>query len=289
MPALEEGTAVHETNRPRVYRSTEQQLSPHASRLPSPRASWGARVLLPIAALVAACVTVPITGRQAFIPFDVQEDTPLGAEAYAEILSTEQVVTSGPQVKLVNDVMNRLVAASSEFDPGFEWEVQLLKADDVPNAFCLPGGKMAVYTGILPITKDEAGLAVVMGHEIGHALARHGAERMGQQLVQSGIVESVNLVRPDWSSYAEAGMLAADLFITRPWGRDQELEADHIGLILMARAGYDPRNATSFWERMSALGGGGTPQWLSTHPSGTTRIAELEALMPEALAIFEGR
>jgi predicted Zn-dependent protease len=275
------GTAVHETNHSRVYRSNDQR--------PSSRASWSARLLLPLAALVAACVTVPITGRQAFIPFTVEEDTPLGAEAYAEILSTEQEVTSGPQVKLVNDVMNRLVAASAEFDPGFEWQVKLLKADDVPNAFCLPGGKMAVYTGILPITQDEAGLAVVMGHEIGHALARHGAERMGQQLVQAGIVESVNLVRPDWGQYAEAGLLAADLLVTRPWGRDQELEADHIGLILMARAGYDPRNATSFWQRMSALGGGDTPQWLSTHPSNATRIAQLDARMPEAMAIFEAR
>jgi len=253
------------------------------------RPSLRARLLLPIAALLAACVTVPITGRQAFIPFAVEEDTPLGAQAYEEILASETVVTSGPQVKLVEGVMNRLVAASTEFDPGFEWEVKLLRADDVPNAFCLPGGKMAVYTGILPITQDEAGLAVVMGHEIGHALARHGAERMGQQLVQAGLVESVNIVRPDWAGYAEAGLLAADLLVTRPWGRDQELEADHIGLILMARAGYDPRNATAFWERMSQLGSGGTPQWLSTHPSNENRIAQLTARMPEAVAIYEAR
>jgi metalloendopeptidase OMA1, mitochondrial len=260
----------------------------------SRRSGWGARrarFLLPLAALVAACVSVPITGRSAFVPFPVEQDSPLGAEAYDEILQGEQEIKSGPQVEIVNRVMDRLVAAAKKMniDPGFDWEVRVLKADDVPNAWALPGGKMAVYTGILPITQNEAGLAVVMGHELSHAIARHGAERMGQQMVQSGLLEGVNILRPDWAEYAELGLVGFDLLVSRPWGRSQESEADHIGLFLMAEAGYDPREAVAFWERMSSMtGGGGGPEWLSTHPSHGTRIADIKALLPEVLPIYQG-
>lgn len=262
-----------------------------ATATPHRRRQHRARFLLPLAALVAACVSVPITGRSAFVPFPVEQDIPLGAEAYGEILQGEQVITSGPQVELVNRVMDRLVAAAKKMniDPGFEWEVRVLKADDVPNAWALPGGKMAVYTGILPITQTEAGLAVVMGHELSHAIARHGAERMGRQMIQSGVLEGVNLVRPDWGEYAELGVIGFDLLVSRPWGRNQESEADHIGLFLMAEAGYDPREAVAFWERMSSMtGGGGGPEWLSTHPSHGTRIADIEGLLPEVVPIYEG-
>jgi len=267
----------------RVYSDDERRLR---------RASRRARLLLPIAALVAACVTVPITGRSAFVPFPVEDDKPLGAEAYDEILAGEKVVTSGPAVQQVNRVMDRLVEAADRLgldEADFEWEVRVLDAPDVPNAWALPGGKMAVYTGILPITQDDAGLAGVMGHELAHAIARHGAERMGQQMLQQGILEIGTAVRPDWAEYAELGLIGFDLLWSRPWGRNQESEADHIGLFLMAEAGYDPREAIEFWQRMNQMaGGGGTPEWLSTHPSHGTRIADIEALLPEVLPIYEG-
>lgn len=275
-------TATATANAPRVYSDDDRRLR---------RASRRARLLLPVAALLAACVTVPITGRAAFIPFPVADDTPLGAEAYDQILAGEQVITSGAAVQQVNRVMDRLVEAAGrmELDPGFEWEVRVLDAPDVPNAWALPGGKMAVYTGILPITQDDTGLAVVMGHELAHAIARHGAERMGQQMLQQGILEIGTAVRPDWAEYAELGLIGFDLLWSRPWGRGQETEADHIGLFLMAEAGYDPREAIDFWQRMSDLaGGGGGSEWLSTHPSHGTRIADIEALLPEVLPIYEG-
>jgi predicted Zn-dependent protease len=156
------------------------------------------------------------------------------------------------------------------------------------NAFCLPGGRVAVYTGILPVTKDENGLAVVMSHEVAHALARHGAERMSQQelvglgeqaAVQAGVIKS------------KAGLqmveMAYGVGVGLPHSRSQESEADHIGLILMAKAGYDPRAAVPFWERMKASGGQKPPEFLSTHPSDETRIQKIREELPEALTYYK--
>jgi predicted Zn-dependent protease len=233
-----------------------------------------------------ACVTNPITGKRGLVLFGVEQDTPLGAAAFQEVLSTEKIITSGPDAALVKRVMDRLVVAAKDVDPGFAWEVVLIDNPEVPNAFCLPGGKMAVYTGILPITANEAGLAVVMGHEIGHAIARHGAQRVSQQMVTQGLAQSISAVKPDWGAYVQGGLIGTELLVSLPFGRSQELDADHTGLILMARAGYDPREATRFWQRMAEMaGGGGGPEFLSTHPSHPTRIAQMEALMPEALKI----
>jgi predicted Zn-dependent protease len=140
---------------------------------------------------------------------------------------------------------------------------------------------MAVYTGILPVCKGETGLAVVMGHEIGHVVARHGTERMTLALGSSAALSLVNL-----GDYAQLGQLALEYTLNRPFGRDQESEADEIGLIYMARAGYDPREAIAFWERMESLGSGGAPEFLSTHPSHETRVKRLTAKLPEALEVW---
>ncbi len=230
---------------------------------------------------VVSCQTVPITGRMAFNRYSLDEDKALGAQAYDEMMSQEPLLSSGPEYDLVNRVMDRLVAASTDIDPGFEWEVSVIDNDQVVNAFALPGGKMAVYTGILPVAEGETGLAVVMGHEIGHAIARHGTQRVTSSGLVSGAVDLL---------LDGTGKAIADVFsnvLALGYGRSQELEADHIGLILMSKAAYDPREAEFFWQRMSALGGSDTIELLSTHPSDDTRIEQIRAKLPEAMALYE--
>ncbi|MEM7308817.1 MAG: M48 family metallopeptidase [Planctomycetota bacterium] len=234
----------------------------------------------PLVLLVAGCTTTPVTGSRSFNLFSPAEDVQLGAEAYEQILAGERLVTSGPELQMVQRVMDRLVAVAD--DPGYEWEVRLIDNDQTVNAFALPGGKMAVYTGILPVCETEAGLAVVMGHEIGHVVAQHGTQRMSRSMGAEAILTAIDL--GDFQTLAEG---AYGLLLEMPWGRGDESESDHIGLVYMARAGYDPSEATRFWSRMASLSGGGGPEFLSTHPSHETRISDLEALMPEARKIYQ--
>lgn len=241
-------------------------------------------VVLTLLLLVAACETTPITGKKAFNIFSIEEDCAMGAEAYTQFTADETVITTswgddGQWKQTVETVMADLAAVAE--DQGFEYEVKLLDNDGTVNAWCLPCGKMAVYTGILPVCQDAAGLAVVMGHEIGHAIARHGTQHMSMDSIASLGLELLGN-----EDYAALGAMAYEYGAALPFGRDHELEADHIGLILMARAGYDPREAVDFWTRMDALGSSGTPEWLSTHPSHETRIQEIEALLPQALEIY---
>ena len=228
----------------------------------------------------ASCATTPITGSRSFNLFSPQEDVALGREAYQQVLAEERPITSGPQAAMVKRVMDRLVAVAD--DAGYEWEVTLLDAPDTVNAFALPGGKMAVYTGILPVTQTEAGLAVVMGHEIGHVVAQHGTQRVSRQMGAEAVLQYADL--GDWQALAETSY---SLLLEMPWGRGDESESDHIGLIYMARAGYDPREAVDFWSRMSSLTGDGPPEFLSTHPSHETRISDLQRWMPEALEAYQ--
>ncbi len=240
---------------------------------------------LTLAASMTACETTPITGTSAFNLFSLEDDCEMGAEAYSQFTAEETVVTTnwgdnGKWKKTVETVMSDLAAVAE--DQGFEYEVKLLDNDGTVNAWCLPCGKMAVYTGILPVCQDAAGLAVVMGHELGHAIARHGTQRMSADSLAASAIELLA-----GAEYAELGVMAYQYGVAMPFGRGDELEADHIGLILMARAGYDPREAVDFWTRMDALGSGGTPEWLSTHPSHGTRVDELQDLMPQAMAIYQ--
>jgi metalloendopeptidase OMA1, mitochondrial len=235
------------------------------------------RWLLPVlVACGVACHTTPITGRKSMNFFSPQDDIQLGREAYAQVLAEGKVVQSGPEVDMVRRAMTRLTAVAD--DPGYEWEVNLLKDDKTVNAFALPGGKMAVYTGILPVCQSETGLAVVMGHEIGHVVAQHGTERMTSTLGVDFVLSLVNI-----GNYAQLAQQGFDLLVNLPFGRKQESEADEIGLMYMARAGYDPRESIAFWERMESLGGEGPPEFLSTHPSHETRVERLKAKLPEAI------
>jgi len=253
----------------------------HGASAPSTRSRAGRRGLRAIAmgaivALTPSCLSL--------IPID--QDITLGQNAYTKILGDgTPTISTGPDAEMVQQVTDRLVEAAVQRHPRYEvfpWEVTLLDSTMV-NAFCLPGGKMAVYTGILPFTQTEAGLAVVMGHEIAHATQRHGVEK-----VSSGILTQFGVELA--SEYGvDSAMLqtATDILFHLPYGRGQELEADEYGLFYMAAAGYDPRVAVEFWRRMSESAGEKPPELLSTHPSDETRIARIRALLPEAILVYE--
>lgn len=232
-----------------------------------------------------SCQTVAVTGRRQFNMFSIDQDKQLGAQAYAETMKQSKLVKSGAQYDQVRRVLERLIPVVD--DPGFEWEFNVIEDAATVNAWCMPGGKIAVYTGILPVTKDDAGLAVVLGHEIAHAVARHGTERMSKQGLGDMGLTILSSASKTAAEYQQALALSVDLLAYKPWGRGNELEADQIGLVYMAKAGYDPREAAEFWRRMaSASGGGAPPEFLSTHPSDERRIAEIEKLLPKALEFY---
>ena len=232
--------------------------------------------------------TVPVTGRTQRVALSEEDQAKLGAEAYRDILagSATEIVRTGPEATLVRRTGERIAAVAD--DPGFVWEFTLI-ASPAKNAWCLPGGKVAIYSGILEVAQDEDGLAVVMAHEIAHAIAQHGAERMLQeQLTRVGLLAlSTTLGGLDPAS--RGALLAlfgagAQLGVLLPFSRDMESEADRIGLIYMARAGYNPEAAIGFWERMAAAREGPEPpEYASTHPSDATRIANLQKWLPEAM------
>jgi predicted Zn-dependent protease len=256
-------------------------------------------ILCALAALLAACETAPVTGRSQMMLVGESEERQMGLQAYRDVLSKEQLSEDARTNALVGKV-GRRIAAAAERPPGdlwraprFRWEFKTIDKDE-PNAFCLPGGKVVVYTGILPITRTEAGLAVVIGHEVAHALARHGAERMSQEIGAQTIGQilalGVGQVSPGLQEdFLRVYGLGASFGVLLPWGRAQESEADQIGLTLMAKAGYDPASAIAFWERMSKVAGDKPPEFLSTHPSDQTRIAQIKAWLPEARSHYRGK
>ena len=186
----------------------------------------------------------------------------------------QKLVTSGPQLEMVKRCVSRIVAVCDE--PDFPWEVNLIDAPEVVNATAWPGGKVAVYTGILPVCETETGLAVVIGHEIAHAVARHGTERVSRQ---SGVDVLISEFAGDYAGLAQE---LSGLVVGLPWSRSFETEADEIGLIYMARAGYDPQESVRFWKRMDELSSGAPPEFLSTHPAHATRVSNLKEWMPRA-------
>ncbi|HWC13219.1 MAG TPA: M48 family metallopeptidase [Actinomycetota bacterium] len=233
---------------------------------------------------------VPITGREQKVSLSDDQQMQLGVQYYDEFLqqSAGRIVDSGPQWEAVREVTGRIVAAAAEHKPEFEWEVTLID-DPQANAFCLPGGKMVVYSGILGPARDAEGLATVIGHEVAHAVAEHGAERIfRQQLTDTAVQFAAGAFADDPVEFRNiAGLLGAgaQVGLSLPWSREQESEADRIGLIYMARAGYDPRAAVGFWERMdeAAEGRERPPEYLSTHPESATRIEQIRGWLPEAL------
>lgn len=247
------------------------------------------------------CATNPYTGRSQLLMVSADEMNQMGASQYDQMLSDPQVVLSrdAREIDPVTRVAARIIEAAkrskyAEAAKSFDWEVTVIKDDKTKNAWALPGGKIAVYTGIFPMAKDEAGLAAIIGHEVIHALAQHGGERMSQNVVaQTGLtVSNIGMailgVDPALNQAAMqvmgAGIKAGILL---PFSREHESEADYVGILLAADAGYDPREAVHIWERMAATSGEAPPEFLSTHPAHETRIADLKGWMPEALALYE--
>ncbi|PSL47723.1 peptidase M48-like protein [Chitinophaga niastensis] len=250
--------------------------------------------------LMAACTRVPITGRSQLnlMPESTMES--MAVEQYRSFLSTNKVVSQGTSrdADMVKRVGQRIAAAVTRYMTqnnmgsevaSYKWEFNLVNNNEV-NAWCMPGGKVVVYTGLLPVTQNETSLACVMGHEIAHAIARHGNERMSQGLVAQGIQvagalalgknpTAVGIFNQAFGIGGNVGMLA--------FSRQNELEADHLGVIFMAMAGYNPQEAIPFWQRMASMSNGQKPpEFLSTHPSDATRVQKLQQLMPEAMKYY---
>jgi len=250
--------------------------------------------------LLVACTTVPISGRKQvnLLP----ESTMIGMSltAYSDFLKESKVLPdSNKDASMVNGVGQKIVVAVEQYlndvkqtkrIEGFQWEFQTVD-DPTVNAWCMPGGKVVFYTGILPICQNDVGVAVVMGHEIAHAVARHGNERMSQGLLIYAGGASIDILTSEKPGLARDILLQSygigSTLGTLAYSRNHESEADKMGLIFMAMAGYDPREAVEFWKRMGALGGEKPPELLSTHPSDETRVSELEKYMPEALKYYK--
>ena len=251
-------------------------------------------LVLLIAGIAAACETVPYTGRSQLQFMSAEQESQLGIQAFQQTLAKAKLSSDASASEMVTRVGSRIAAVTGH--PDYRWEYRLIQDDKQANAFALPGGKVAVYTGILPITRDENGLAAVLGHEIGHVVARHGGERVSQQmLVNVGLEATMAaLSRGNPATVQSVASLlgaGATVGVLLPWSRAQESEADHLGLILMAKAGYDPHAARDLWVRMAAAsqGSGKPPEFLSTHPSEPTRIRQIEAWLPEAMQSYHPR
>ncbi len=242
--------------------------------------------------LTAERFTNPETGATARVALSREQEASLGLQSFQSVLAEEHQVTSGSAVEQVQRVVRRLIPATGAGGAGFEWQAAVIDSSQV-NAFCLPGGKIAVYTGILPVAVDDAGLATVLGHEMAHATSRHGAQRMEkQEYVQLAMMGAQGSVTG--MDYQQQRMVmgllgaGAQVGVSLPFSRGHESEADHLGLLYMARAGYDPHAAIAFWKRMAAAAGGaGRAEFLSTHPADATRVRDLEALLPQAMVEYE--
>ena len=263
----------------------------------------GILLLILVSLASYSCQTVPITGREqlSFVP--ASQILPMSFDQYRDFLSKHTIVEHGEQAEMVKRVGIRIEHAVERYFPehslssrlkGYQWEFNLVEDKQV-NAWCMPGGKVVVYSGILPVTRGENGLAVVLGHEIAHAVANHGGERMSQALLveMGGLTLDAALSQNETKTnglFLAAYGLGAQVGILLPYSRVQESEDDHLGLAFMAMAGYDPNGAVAFWERMvSSKHGSSPPELLSDHPADARRIENIKELLPEALGYYRSR
>lgn len=237
---------------------------------------------------ITACSTVPYTGRNQFLMISEGEEASMGRTAWAEVLKKEKISSNSKYSQAVTRVGKNIAAVSDR--PDFNWEFKTFESTQA-NAFCLPGGKVAIYTGIFKYIANDAELASVMGHEVGHAIARHGGERVShgilQQLGAAGVA-----IATEGNEYRDVALIAygvgTNVGVMLPYSRTHEYEADVIGMMLMAKAGYDPRYAISFWKKFSeASNTNKLTEYFSTHPMGANRVTELQRILPEAIRIYE--
>jgi predicted Zn-dependent protease len=256
---------------------------------------WQVTVLIGGLLALTGCQTVPVTGRKGLDLIPAEQEMQLGLASFEQIKSNTPASRDPALNAMVKRVGEKIAQVAGKDMPNAQWEFVVFESKEA-NAFCLPGGKVGVYTGILPITKNEAGLATVLGHEVAHAVAHHGAERISQEmLMQAGgqaLASSLGNADPRWQQAAMAAYgVGSQVGVMLPYSRVHESEADHIGLIYMARAGYQPEEAILFWERFSqyakASGGSGTPGFLRTHPLDEVRIRQLREWMPQAEAEYK--
>ena len=255
-------------------------------------------------ASLVGCETNPYTGRSQLLMTSVSQEMQMGAQAYSQVKNDPKMHQSQDprEIEPVRRVAARIIEAAkrskyAEMANQFQWEVTVIKDDKTMNAFALPGGKIAVYTGIFPVAKTEAGLAAVLGHEVTHALARHGAERMSQGQLTNAALQVLGTATGAAGGNAMLGQAAmaalgagAQVGVLLPFSRKHESEADYIGILLAADAGYDPRESIHLWERMEQMSGGkGPSEFLSTHPGHETRIEQLKKWMPEAMALYQAK
>jgi len=257
--------------------------------------------VLLVGVVLIACAQVPITNRQSLSLLPESQLATMSLQEYDKVLKQSKLSSSQQQVEMVRRVGFKIAKSAEAFlkEAGMQseiknlnWEFNLIEDDKQANAWVMPGGKAAVYTGILKYTQNETGLAVVLGHEVAHAIARHGNERMSQGLMaqMGGAALSVALSQNSAATqnlFMQAYGAGATVGLLLPYSRLHESEADRIGLTLMARAGYDPREAISFWQRMNEQGGKRPPEFLSTHPASATRIANIKRYLPEALVYYK--
>lgn len=252
-------------------------------------------------AMIVSCATVPLTGRRQLDLIPASTMLSMSFQQYDEFLKANKLSTNQQQTAMVKRIGANIQKAVEQYMAqnnlsaeiaNYQWEFNLIESEEV-NAWCMPGGKVVVYTGILPVTKTEGGLAVVMGHEIAHAVARHGDERMSQGLVTQlgGMALSVAIKdKPQETQqlWMAAFGVGAQFGFILPYSRLHENEADRLGLIFMAMAGYNPNQAVDFWQRMADMSGGqAPPEFMSTHPSNETRIQKIKAQLPEAMKYYQ--
>lgn len=262
-------------------------------------------VFLLIIALTIACSVNPLTGRKQLSLVDSSTVNNLAASEYQKVKKSSRILSpaTNANAAMVTRVGSRIAQAITDYYTAkglerhlgsFQWEYMLIE-DKTVNAWCMPGGKIAVYTGLLPVTQNEDALAVVMGHEVAHAIAEHGRERMSQGLMQQsgGLALSVALLNKPAETqnlFLSAYGIGSQVGVLLPFSRSNELEADKLGLIYAALAGYDPRESIPLWKRMASAGGGQKPpEWLSTHPAEANRIVQLEKMMPQVLPLYEAK
>mgnify|MGYP005839431743 CR=1 FL=1 len=248
-----------------------------------------------LCALVAGCATVPHTGRRQFNVVSDADLNNLGLRAFREVIQHSSISSDKRLTEVVDQVAKRVSQAAESLDkPKFDWEIKLIDKK-LPNAVCLPGGKIVIFTGILPYAQNEAGLAAIVGHEIAHAVARHGGERLSQKLALESIIGfSGELLRGKDGKLDQRARiilgalgLGGELGIILPYSRVHELEADRIGQLYMAKAGYNPSEYVNLWQRMARINKPPIPVWLSTHPTDEERIVKLKENLPSAMKLYE--